>query len=94
MAPLEGVVAAMIRFIDLGRQIAVDETDEEWPRQFAFYNTVSDEFISLSGMGYVWDSWEDILEYAPDESPELMQRLWSVSPDWAKGDVNYSKVPK
>lgn len=30
----------MMRFIDLGKQIAVDETDPDYPRQFAFYDTI------------------------------------------------------
>lgn len=74
----------MMRFIDLGKQIAVDETDPDYPRQFAFYNTASGEFIELAQMGHVWDSWIDILRFAGDEDPKLLDRLWGLSPEWSK----------
>lgn len=48
----------MKRFVDLGRQLWVDEDDLEMPRQFAFYCTVVAEFESFSGQ-QVFDSWED-----------------------------------
>jgi hypothetical protein len=76
----------MIRFIDLGKQIAVDETDPEWPRQFAFYDTVSDSFIDL-GNGYVWDSWLDVLKYSHCDDAPLLDRLWNISPDWTKEGI-------
>lgn len=77
----------MIRFIDLGKQIAVDETDPDYPRQFAFYNTVSDTFVDLGGFGHVWNSWIDILKYAKVDS-ELLDRLWRLSPDWTKEGIH------
>ena len=72
----------MIRFIDLGKQIAVDENDPEWPRQFAFYDTISDSFISVNG-GQVFDSWRDFDTYANGElTPEFILRCKSLCPPW------------
>ena len=48
----------MIRFIDLGKQIAADESDTAWPRQFAFFDTADCTFLYLNGR-QVWDSWQD-----------------------------------
>ena len=39
----------MIRFIDLGKQVGGDNSDEDYPREFAFFNTVSDLFIVVQG---------------------------------------------
>lgn len=41
----------MIRFIDLGEQIC------EGVREFAFYNTINDQFINCDGIE-TFDSWE------------------------------------
>lgn len=43
----------MIRFIDIGTQAG---TDDEWPREFSFWNTVSDQFIELAG-SQMWAHW-------------------------------------
>jgi hypothetical protein len=73
----------MMRFIDLGKQIAVDESDPDYPRQFAFYNTISDTFIVANG-GSVFDSWDEFLEQAAEElSIEAINRLRSLCPEWA-----------
>lgn len=48
----------MIRFIDLGKQIAVDESDPEYPRQFCFFNTIDDQFLIYDGE-QVWETWEE-----------------------------------
>lgn len=37
----------MIRFIDLGRQVAGD--DEDGPKSFAFFDTVIDQFLAFDG---------------------------------------------
>lgn len=74
----------MIRFIDLGRQIAVDETDPAWPRQFAFFDTIPDQFIKIEGY-VVFDSLADLIEKIElDESlsPEFANRLLRLCPDW------------
>lgn len=72
----------MIRFIDLGKQIATDETDPDYPRQFAFYNTISDQFLSVNG-GQVFDLWDEFLENAATElSLGLINRCRSLCPKW------------
>ena len=45
----------MIRFINLTNQIIKDEFN------FAWYDTVRDEFIKVAD-SQVWDSWEDFKE--------------------------------
>ena len=75
----------MIRFIDFGKQIAVDESDPEFPRQFAFYNTVSDQFLSANG-GQVFDSWHEFEKNATGElSREMISRCFGLCPDWVFG---------
>lgn len=72
----------MIRFIDLGKQIASYENDPEFPRQFAFYDTMSDTFISANG-GQVFDSWDEFLDQAATElSLERINRCRSLCPKW------------
>lgn len=72
----------MLRFIDLGKQIAVDENDPAYPRQFAFYNTTSDCFLSANG-GQVFDSWDEFLENAVTEiSLDTIDRCRSLCPNW------------
>ena len=76
----------MIRFIDLGKQIANYEEDSEWPRQFAFFNTVNDQFVSINGY-VVFDSLADFLsevEQAEEVDPIFISRLCSLMPDWVK----------
>ena len=52
----------MIRFIDLTGQIIDGETD------FAWYDTVTDKFLSFSG-NQTWNSWDDfVTDYNPDET--------------------------
>ena len=74
----------MIRFIDLGKQIAVDETDPAWPRQFAFYDTIQDRFISINGY-MVFDSLADLASEMEQDftDPEFYNRLLRLLPDWA-----------
>ena len=76
----------MIRFIDLGKQIAVDEQDESWPRQFAFYDTVRDRFVSINGW-QVFDSLGGFLqEVEQDETitGEFATRLARLMPEWVR----------
>lgn len=80
----------MMRFVDLGKQLAVYESNPNYPRQFAFYNTVSDTFITANG-GSAFDSWGDFLEQAAGElAPELINRLRSLCPQWVLDPI----VPK
>jgi hypothetical protein len=75
----------MIRFIDLGKQIAVDETDSEWPKQFAFFDTIVDQFVSINGY-VVFDSLEDVMMEikAEDMSLASMERILGLIPDWVR----------
>ncbi len=51
----------MIRFVDLGKQLAVDETDPACPRQFCFFDTIPDQFIKIND-SYVFDSLGALLQ--------------------------------
>ena len=55
----------MIRFIDIGEQILKDATD------FAWYDTIRCEFITLGGTS-VWETWDefatDFTDFPPDNS--------------------------
>jgi hypothetical protein len=67
----------MIRFIDLGKQIGIDE---EWPREFAFFDTVSDKFLKF-GNEQVWESWNDFLE-SGFIGQYFIDRLKPLCPSW------------
>ena len=74
----------MIRFIDLGKQIALDEEDSKHPRQFAFYNTTSDRFIEIDGI-QVFDSWEEIeriISFSESSDEKFLTRLKNLCPCW------------
>ena len=71
----------MIRFVDLGKQIAVDENDPDWHREFCFYDTISASFLRFDGQS-VFESWEDLLEQMDDEDPAFMKRITSLIPNW------------
>lgn len=77
----------MIRFIDLGKQLEVDESDPEAPRSFAFYDTISDTFINFNG-SETFESWESLVSmFFPDEFPddETLERLRRLCPEWVFG---------
>lgn len=70
----------MIRFIDLGKQIGGD--DEEWFRQFAFFNTISDRFLEYNH-AQVWSNWEDFeKDYKLYPDGYTLERLKSLVPEW------------
>lgn len=75
----------MIRFIDLGKQIAFDENDPNWPRQFAFYNTVNDKFVTISDI-QVFDSLGELVAALEDDACdiELCNRLMRLLPEWVR----------
>lgn len=83
----------MMRFIDLGKQIAVDESDPEWPRQFAFFNTIDNQFLKFDGE-VVWDSWYEFTLAFDEEgiddqdAKRLFERLSSLCPPWVFGSSN------
>ena len=66
----------MMRFVDLGKQIGLGD---DWWRQFAFYNTVSDRFVEFDGK-QVWDSWEQFESCCDDAG--LKERLKRLCPRW------------
>jgi len=73
----------VIRFIDLGRQIGLDE---EWSREFAFFDTITDTFITMDGE-QVWDSWTEFKEaYAGTpwrtRTSWTLERFRSLCPAW------------
>ena len=75
----------MIRFIDLGKQIAVDETDPDYPRQFAFFDTIYSRFIDIGGE-VVFDSFADLIEHVAVDSSitqPFFDRIVGLMPDWA-----------
>ncbi len=71
----------MIRFIDLGKQIALDENDPDWSREFCFYDTITASFLRFDGQS-VFDSVEDLLEQMDDEDAAFMKRITSLIPKW------------
>lgn len=76
----------MIRFIDLGKQIAVDEGDPGWPRQFAFFNTVNSQFIKING-DVVFDSLGDLvtnMQLDLHMTEEFANRILGLTPDWVR----------
>jgi hypothetical protein len=78
------MVWVMIRFVDLGRQLEVDESDPDAVRSFAFYDTISDTFINFNG-SETFDDWNSLVSvFFPDEFPDdnMLQRLKGLCPDW------------
>lgn len=71
----------MIRFIDLGKQIALDENDHEWPREFAFYDTCIAQFLSFDGQ-QLFDSVEDVIDQMDDHDAAYVKRIMSLIPAW------------
>lgn len=85
----------MIRFIDLGKQIGpggVEDKDWSWPRQFCFFNTIYDNFVTLDGV-QVWDSWKefekDYIEEFKDSDGRFgnynIMRFKNLCPQWVFG---------
>lgn len=71
----------MIRFVDLGKQLGIDD---EWPREFSFFNTVSCNYVTL-GHHQTWDCWEDFEECHQaymDHWMYPLERFKSLCPDW------------
>ncbi len=71
----------MIRFVDLGKQLEVDENDPETPRSFAFYDTIYSKFLSFDGQ-QTFESHEDLLEQMADEDVAFVQRILGLMPSW------------
>ena len=75
----------MIRFIDLGKQIAQDKNDPDWPREFAIYDTLQASFLCFGGM-QVFDCRQDILDNMDDNDQSYMKKVLSVLPEWVPKD--------
>jgi len=75
----------MIRFVDLGKQISLDEADPKWPRQFAFYNTVNDRFMTISDI-QVFDSLAELIAALEDDGcdAEFCIRIFRLLPEWVR----------
>ena len=79
----------MIRFVDLGKQLGVleeDDPENDWPRQFAFFNTIDSQFIKIAGY-VVFDSLSDFLQAVEQEDevdPIFINRLLGLMPEWAR----------
>lgn len=82
----------MMRFIDLGKQIAVDESDPDEDRQFCFFNTIDSQFLKFDGES-VWTSWKDfdaawkahwgtVLPQQLRSLTREYERLKSLCPTW------------
>jgi hypothetical protein len=71
----------LIRFIDLGKQIAQDDNDPDWPREFSFYDTLQASFLSFDGR-QVFDSRDDLIECLDEENHAYMKKILSVIPEW------------
>lgn len=71
----------MIRFIDLGKQIALDENDPDWPREYCFYDTCMAQFVSFDGQ-QIFDSIADLEEQMDDDDPSYVKRILSLIPSW------------
>jgi hypothetical protein len=70
----------MIRFIDLGKQVGIDE---DWPREFAFYCTVRDVFLSIHS-NQTWESWDELFDDCCSEklSEDYISRLKGLCQKW------------
>ena len=71
----------MIRFIDLGKQIAQDKNDPDWPREFAFYDTCLAQFLTFDGQ-QIFDSYEDILDQMDDHDSSYVKKIVGLIPEW------------
>jgi len=71
----------VIRFVDLGKQLEVNEEDLDAVRSFAFFDTVGSRFLSFEGQ-QVFESWEDLLEMMEDVDSSYIRRVTSLIPAW------------
>lgn len=74
----------MIRFIDIGTQIG-PAWPGEWLREFAFFDTIVDRFITMGDGGQVWDSWEEFersWEVTDRHARHSLMRYKGLCPEW------------
>lgn len=72
----------MIRFINLGSQITLDETEKH---EFALFDTVTDTFLEFKGY-QVWESWRELKECMSDSDNDLINRILVLLPEWCLND--------
>ena len=77
----------MIRFIDLGKQIATDPNDPEWMKEFAFYDTLLAQFLTFEGR-QVFDSRQDLLENLDDDEHAYAKRILGLLHEWVPKSSN------
>jgi hypothetical protein len=83
------VEESVIRFIDLGKQIGCDDS---WPREFAFFNTVTDEFITIH-LNQTWSSWKEFedswdCDSCFNSTYTEIDRFKSLCPEWVFENKN------
>lgn len=71
----------MIRFVDLGKQIAEDHNDPDWPREFSFYDTLEARFLVL-GNQQIFDSCDDLMEQLDEYETAYIKRIMGLIPAW------------
>jgi hypothetical protein len=71
----------LIRFINLGKQIAQDENDPEWPIEFSLYDTLEARYLEFSGQ-VVFDSLDELVELMDDEDTAYVKRITNLIPPW------------
>lgn len=69
----------MIRFIDLRKQIGGE--DEEWLREFAFFDTISSRFIEYKN-AQTWNCWSDFERDHSGSEDYSLERFKNLVPDW------------
>jgi len=81
----------MIRFVDLGKQIGLDE---EWPREFAYFDTIVDLFVKVNDE-HLWASWDEFkesyrMEHTTDAPENFypLERFENLCHPWAKEAVS------
>ena len=79
----------MIRFIDLGKQIATDPNDTEWTREFAFYDTLTASFLCLDGQ-QIFDSREDVLANMDEDNQAYVRKIVGLLPAWVPKRIKTS----
>jgi hypothetical protein len=73
----------MIRFIDMGRQIWIDDQDLDCPQYFAFWDTVTNRFLEF-GSEQAWSSWEEFEESLKDQYSDGYKMRADYRPYWAR----------
>jgi hypothetical protein len=71
----------LIRFIDLGKQIATDPDDHKWSREFCFYDTLEAQFVSFDRR-VVFDSFDDLKDCLDENDVAYGRRILGLLPSW------------